>query len=281
MSDVTQAALPSKAELELQFAEDDTADRRTENVVSMVFFIPPGEERDITACPAYKIHQSILEKAGISRETGNAIVSLDESFCYFMTPRGRYDIDMYEHYLRMHGKTYDYKIMYKNVHSFYLLPEDDARHVSYVISLLVPIRQGNQQYNNLVMQFIREEREIVLNLSDEELAVRYPKLNHSMQGEVHTLVGRLTKHITGKKVYVPGAFKNNNGDSCIQYIIYIFIVVHMVQMVVYYIYLKHVLYLFINHQFLYVLMMFQVFNINVIVIEVVHKHLMFKLQQEK
>lgn len=208
--------MPSKYELELQFAEDDTNDRKTENVVSMVFHIPPGEERDLTSCPAYKIHQMILEKAGITRETGNAIVSLDESFCYFMTPRGRYDVEMYEHYLRMHGKTYDYKIMYKNIHSFYLLPEDDGRHVSYVISLLVPIRQGNQQYNNLVMQFTRENRVIVLNLTDEELSTKYPKLSHNMTGEVHTIVGKLTKHITSKKVYVPGAFKNSEGASCIR-----------------------------------------------------------------
>ena len=40
----------------------------------------------------------------------------------FTQPRGRYAIEMYDTFLRLQGKTYTYKISYKNISRLFLLP---------------------------------------------------------------------------------------------------------------------------------------------------------------
>jgi structure-specific recognition protein 1 len=38
-------------------------------------------------------------------------------------PRGRYDIELFDKYMKLHGKTFDYKCLYTNVSALYLLPK--------------------------------------------------------------------------------------------------------------------------------------------------------------
>lgn len=47
--------------------------------------------------------------------------------------RGRYDIDMFPNFLRLRGKTYDYKILYSSITRLFLLSPDDL-HVEMVVS---------------------------------------------------------------------------------------------------------------------------------------------------
>lgn len=49
---------------------------------------------------------------------------------------GRYNIDMYQDFLRLRGKTYDYKIMYSNIIKLFLLLKPDEVHVLFVVSSL-------------------------------------------------------------------------------------------------------------------------------------------------
>ena len=50
-----------------------------------------------------------------------------------LTPRGRYDVDMFPEFLRLRGKTYDYKILYTSISRLFLLPKDD-QHVLFIVS---------------------------------------------------------------------------------------------------------------------------------------------------
>ena len=49
--------------------------------------------------------------------------------------RGRFDVDMFSDFLRLRGKTYDYKILYESIVKLYLLPKTDEIHVQFVVSI--------------------------------------------------------------------------------------------------------------------------------------------------
>jgi structure-specific recognition protein 1 len=57
-----------------------------------------------------------------------------------VTPRGKYSLEFYETFIKMHGKTYDYKIFNKNITRAFLLPKPDNLHVCFIIGLDSPIR---------------------------------------------------------------------------------------------------------------------------------------------
>ena len=86
-----------------------------------------GEE--ISAAQAF--HDLVKEKAELGQVSGDIILSFDE--VNVLTPRGRYDVDMYPDFLRLRGRTYDYKIMYGSISKLFLLPKDDL-HVLFIVS---------------------------------------------------------------------------------------------------------------------------------------------------
>ena len=93
-----------------------------------------GEKSDddggeISAAQAF--HDAIKEKAELGEVSGNMIITFDEVLV--TTPRGRYDIDMFPEFLRLRGKTYDYKILYTTIARLFLLPKDDM-HVLFIVS---------------------------------------------------------------------------------------------------------------------------------------------------
>jgi len=81
---------------------------------------------------------------------GEGIVLFSDTLC--LTPRGRYDIDMFPTFLRLRGKTTDYKIAYTSIIKLFLLPKPDEAHVLFVIGLDPPLRQGQTRYPFLVFQ---------------------------------------------------------------------------------------------------------------------------------
>jgi len=74
---------------------------------------------------------------------------------------------MYDTFLRLRGKTYDYKINYDQVVKLFLLPKPDDAHVLFVIGVDPPLRQGQTRYPFLVISFTREEdMEVELNIEE-------------------------------------------------------------------------------------------------------------------
>jgi hypothetical protein len=42
---------------------------------------------------------------------------------------------MHEEHLRLHGKTYDYKVLYKHIHRQFLLPRADQMYQQLIVSI--------------------------------------------------------------------------------------------------------------------------------------------------
>lgn len=87
------------------------------------------DEEEISAAQVF--HDAIKDKAEIGQVTGDIILSFEEVL--ISTPRGRYDVDMFPDFLRLRGKTYDYKILYSSISRLFLLPKDDM-HVLFIVS---------------------------------------------------------------------------------------------------------------------------------------------------
>lgn len=83
---------------------------------------------DISAAQAF--HDAIKEKAELGHVSGDIILSFEEVLV--LTPRGRYDVDMFPDFLRLRGKTYDYKIVYTSISRLFLLPKDDL-HILFIV----------------------------------------------------------------------------------------------------------------------------------------------------
>ena len=210
-ANISQCAVPSKNEVELQFHEDDTVSGDQETLVEMRLYVPPGEEPD-----AESFKEEVIQRANISMVTGKKIVDLDETVGTFLTPRGRYAIEMYQKFFRMHGKTYDYKIMYSNINRCFLLERPDGISSAFVISLEEPIRQGKQGYPHLVLQLKKNEAEIEVNLPENELKAYEGHLSERMAGQLPQLVATLFKYLVKKKVYTSGKFTTHNGDRAVK-----------------------------------------------------------------
>lgn len=87
------------------------------------------EEEEVSAAQAF--HETIKDRANIGQISGNMILSFEEVLV--LTPRGRYDMDMFPDFLRLRGKTYDYKIAFTSIGRLFLLPKDD-QHVLFIVS---------------------------------------------------------------------------------------------------------------------------------------------------
>lgn len=79
------------------------------------------EEKVIEKTSAELLSEMIVDKAGIGVFSGEMIALVPKM--PLLVPRGKYDIEMYETFLRFHGITHDYKIMYKDILRAYLLPK--------------------------------------------------------------------------------------------------------------------------------------------------------------
>ncbi|KAJ7600887.1 SSrecog-domain-containing protein [Mycena floridula] len=170
-----------------------------------------NDEEEISAAQVF--HDTIKEKADIGQVAGDIILSLED--VPVLTPRGRYDMDLFPEFLRMRGKTYDYKILYSSISKLFLLPKDDL-HVLFMLSLNTPIRQGQTRYQYLVMQFTREEEITAeLNMSEEEVA-KYDRLKKNYEDPTFEVVSSVFRALAKKKIIGAGGFQSRDGHPCIK-----------------------------------------------------------------
>lgn len=228
LGEVSQCVLPgnNRNEIELQFHESDINEKGTDQLVQIRFYVPPsaggesdgdGDNDPDASTAAELFQQKIMTKASIKNTTGNIIAELDESKGTFLTPRGRYTIELYDSFMRMRGNKYDYKIKYDDISKLFLLPKSDEVHMAFVIALDRPIRQGQQRYQFLVLQTTKEQSELHINLDEETLAKEYrSELQPVMTGSLSNLVAKTFKVITGKRVFIPGKFVNSNTQPCVK-----------------------------------------------------------------
>lgn len=222
---ITNSNLTGKNEVALEFNLDNNVG---DELVEMRFYIPgtienedvkqeTGDVATEEVNAASVFYDDIKSKAEIGQVAGEAIVSFSEVL--FLTPRGRYDIDMYPTSLRLRGKTYDYKIQYKQIERVFSLPKPDDSHHLIVIQIDPPLRQGQTRYPFLVMQFQNtEEIEVELNLTDEEYEKNYKdRLQKSYDSSIHLAMAHCFKGLTERRLIIPGSFQSKflqPGISC-------------------------------------------------------------------
>ena len=223
LAEVSQCVLPgnNRNEIELQFHETDTVEAGTDQLVAIRLYIPPDADADPSdrdaPTAAELFQQRIMKNANIKKTTGDVIVEFDEAKGTFLTPRGRYAIELYGSYLRMRGAKYDYRIKYDDISRLFLLPKPDDVHMAFVIALDKPIRQGQQRYQYLVLQTNKEQAEVTVNLEEDVLEKEYNNdLQPVMYGALSNLIAKTFKIIAKKKVFIPGKFANANQQACVK-----------------------------------------------------------------
>ncbi|KAJ9134429.1 FACT complex subunit POB3 [Pleurostoma richardsiae] len=187
-----------------------------DQMVEMRFYIPgtttrkeaEGEDAGSDADEEEKnavtlFYDTLIEKADIGETAGDTIATFLDVL--HLTPRGRFDIDMYDSSFRLRGKTYDYKIQYEAIKKFMVLPKPDELHFMLCIGLDPPLRQGQTRYPFVVMQFKKDEEVTLdLNLSEEELNGKYKdKLQGHYEQPLHQVVAWIFRGLANKKVTTP------------------------------------------------------------------------------
>lgn len=129
-----------KNEITVEFHQNDDA---PVSLMEMRFFIPSNElAGDVDPVEAFQ--KQVMDKASVISVSGDAIAIFREIQC--LTPRGRYDIKIFQTFFQLHGKTFDYKIPMSTVLRLFVLPHRDNRQMFFVISLDPPIKQGQTRY---------------------------------------------------------------------------------------------------------------------------------------
>eukprot|EP00361_Fabrea_salina_P003697 CAMPEP_0202425934 /NCGR_PEP_ID=MMETSP1345-20130828/410_1 /ASSEMBLY_ACC=CAM_ASM_000843 /TAXON_ID=342563 /ORGANISM="Fabrea Fabrea salina" /LENGTH=328 /DNA_ID=CAMNT_0049036231 /DNA_START=61 /DNA_END=1047 /DNA_ORIENTATION=- len=204
---MANCSLPGKNEIAIEFQQDDTMEE--DILCEMRLFMP-----DSDSCE--KMTKEIIERADLRAFSGDAIITLYD--LPMIIPRGKYSLDMFHSFMRLHGKTHNYKIMYKNVTKAFLLPKPDGVHIALVIGLETPIRQGNTLYPFVVMQFNKESEESVsLNMAPEEIKKNFgEEIGEQMEGRTYDIISRLLKAMVKINIIIPGAFRSANDTHAIK-----------------------------------------------------------------
>ncbi|XP_058053810.1 FACT complex subunit Ssrp1 [Anopheles bellator] len=199
-----------KNEVTVEFHRNDDA---PVSLMEMRFHIPTTESADIDPVEAFQ--ENVMKQASVISVSGDAIAIFREIHC--LTPRGRYDIKVFQTFFQLHGKTYDFKIPTSSVLRLFLLPHKDNRQMFFVISLDPPIKQGQTRYHFLVTLFqMDEETNIELPFSEEELKEKYEdKLTKELSGPVYEILGKIMKVIINRKLTGPGSFVGHAGTPAI------------------------------------------------------------------
>jgi structure-specific recognition protein 1 len=185
----------------------------------MRLYFPKDEDSQSTKDKASKFLTRVLAKADIISASGKGLVTFSE--VPVLTPRGRYGIEMFPSFMKLHGKTFDYKIKYSNIVRLFQLPKPDGRHQMFVVSLEPPIRQGYTVYPHIVMQIPeQDEAELKPNipkeLDSDERVKQLVTIASSSTKTLCDLIPRVFKCLSGKRVTVPKTFKSKEGGSAIK-----------------------------------------------------------------
>ncbi|KAI9248518.1 hypothetical protein BDA99DRAFT_446206 [Phascolomyces articulosus] len=223
---------PGKNEVAINFVDpgqpvpDGVNPKEVDELMDVTFYVPgtvakesenkDNDEEDEEVNADMVFYENVKSKLEFSQMTTENIVQFQEVLC--LTPRGRYNIDMYQDFLRLRGKTYDYKILYSNIIKLFLLLKPDEMHVMFVIGLDPPLRQGQTKYPFLVFQFVREDEiDVELNLDEATLADKYEnKLHKHYDAPTYEVVSTIFRSLTNRKVTVPGSYRSHHGAHALK-----------------------------------------------------------------
>mmetsp|Transcript_33183 Transcript_33183/g.73919 ORF Transcript_33183/g.73919 Transcript_33183/m.73919 type:complete len:412 (-) Transcript_33183:9-1244(-) len=212
---VQLAVVPAnnRDDVEIQF--QDTEGKHEDSLVQMTFHFPNEEDEEGNTL-AEAFQQNIMDTGVIRSVTGNILAEFTKEQGSFVSPRGKYGMQMTATYFHMQGAQYAYKIKYEDINSLFLLPKIDGR-MAFVIALDVPIRQGQQRYSNLVLETTKVEETMKVNLTTEEIAEKYDgELSPEMYAPMSTHFAKLFKVFSQKRVFVPKQFLSARDAHCVR-----------------------------------------------------------------
>ena len=202
--------------VEMRFYIPGTISKREANGEDAGSGEEDDEEDQQNAANAF--YETLIDKAEIGEVAGTTFATFQDIL--HLTPRGRFDIDLYETSFRLRGKTYDYKIQYDNIKKFFLLPKNDETHTMITLGLEPPLRQGQTKYPFVVMQLkLDDEVNLDLNMTQELLDTKYKdKLDSHYEAPIHHVIAKVLKGLSGKKIIMPSkdfvSHHNMNGVKC-------------------------------------------------------------------
>ena len=164
-----------------------------------------SEGEEMTAAKLFD--EKIHKKANIGEFAGEIVASIQDM--PMIIPRGNYSLDFYSNFAKLHGKTHDYKIMFKDIDKIFMLQKPDGVHVVYILHLSQPLRQGMTLHHYIAMNFeIEREANVRINLTPEQITQKYgTELKPEMEGKLYYILSQLFNNLCGiKKIIVPGEF---------------------------------------------------------------------------
>jgi len=126
---------------------------------------------------AEQFADNITAKADIASATGKAIITLPE--LPIITPRGRYDVEIFPSFFKLHGKSYNFKVNYGSIVRLFALIRPKANTSNtitqwFVLALEPAIRRGNTSYSYLIFQLSEEDKlNAEISLSDEYVSQQF------------------------------------------------------------------------------------------------------------
>ena len=159
------------------------------------------------------IKDEIVKKAKIG-SVSNSIAHIQD--IQMITPRGKFDLYFTKNYLKIHGPSFNYQILNKNITKIFLLPKIDKHNHIFVLQLKAYVTQGNTQYPYLIFQIPSdEEKSVTLNFGeDPELKNKFENLdqNNTLEGKSLDVIAQLFNALIGVGVIIPSQnFTFNTG----------------------------------------------------------------------
>lgn len=145
-------------QIALEFHQDENVANEEECCTEIRFFAPllaDTRPRDLPIT----ITEEISKRANIQDSSADSLFTFKQVM--FIVPRGRMDIEAHPLYLKLHGPSASYNVLYKNIQHFFLLQRPDS-HLVFVIQMEPPLRQGQTTYPFLLVQFQNDDASLQL-----------------------------------------------------------------------------------------------------------------------
>lgn len=154
-----KSSLSNKTDVSVEFDEGKTGD-----VLCEIKFFSPSNGIQNEKDNATELFQKIEEVT--PEDAYGKEVCVFENVA-FVTPKGHYAVKMYEDYFRVQNITYDFKIKYSDIKTYYKLAKDEETSLLLLVLSKAVIR-GKSEYESLLMELsTTEEVTVDLNLSKE------------------------------------------------------------------------------------------------------------------
>lgn len=173
-----------------------------------------NNKKKINKTRAEKIKDEIVKKAKIGN-VSNSIAHIQD--IQMITPRGKFDLYFTNNYLKIHGLSFNYQVLNKNILKVFLLPKNDNHNHLFVLQLKSPLIQGNTQYPFLIFQILtNQEINIPLNISQNEVELKknlnLSDNNNVIEGKLMDIIAKLFNSLLNIGVIIPSQnFSFNTG----------------------------------------------------------------------